>query len=83
MCRISKKRVVGWNDHCKYLYSRARTAFLIWVKNGRVRYEDLFEHMKKSRSMFRKALKFCKDNETRLKREKFIRLFVNGDRNTF
>ena len=78
-----QKRVVGWNDHCKYLYSRARTAFLNWVKNGRVRYGDLFEHMKKSRSMFRKALKFCKDNETRLKREKFIRLFVNGDRNKF
>ena len=33
--------------------------------------------------MFRKALKFCKDNETRLKREKFIRLFVNGDKNKF
>ena len=78
-----QKRMIGWNDNCKILYKNARNAFLNWVRNGRVRYGDLFEHMKTSRSLFRKALKFCKDNETRLKRQKFIKLFANEDRNIF
>ena len=77
------KMVTGWNDNCKALYEKARSAFLNWVINGRVRYGDLFEQMKTSRSMFRKALKFCKNNETRLKRQKFIRLFQFGDKKQF
>ena len=33
--------------------------------------------------MFKKALKFCKNNEKRLKRQKFIRLFQFGNRKPF
>ena len=33
--------------------------------------------------MFRKALKFFKNNETRLKRQKFIRLFKMEDKEKF
>ena len=77
------KMVTGWNDNCKDLYEKARAAFINWVKGGRIRYGDLFEQMKSSRSIFKKALKFCKNNEKRLKRQKFIRLFQFGNRKQF
>ena len=56
------KNVPGWNDYCKDLYDAARSKFLLWNNAGRIRNGFLFDDMKTSRTNFRKAMRFCKNN---------------------
>ena len=81
--KLKFHKVVGWNDHCKTLYSEARFAFLEWTKFGKIHFGELFENMKRTRLLFRKALRYCRENKSRLQREKFIKLFLHSDRSIF
>ena len=81
----NKKRckVIGWNDHCKALYNEARDAFRAWNANDRIRYGDIFERMKLSRSKFREALRYCRNNENLIRRKKCLDLFLSSDKMNF
>ena len=70
-----KHRVVGWNVYCKDLYSIARENYLNWHGNGKIRSGPLFENMKLSRSDFKNALKYCRDNELKIKKQNLLAKF--------
>ena len=70
-----EKHITGWNRYCKNLHGDARKKFLIWHSHGRIRVGETFEAMKTSRSTFKKALKFCRKNELRLKKEILLAKF--------
>ena len=80
---VKFKVIAGWNDHCKELHTRARNKFLLWRRSGSNRSGPIFEDMKSSRSDFKKALKFCRDNELRLKRNKLLETFSISNRRCF
>ena len=69
-------RVVGWNTYCKEKYAIAREKYLIWHNNGRVRQGIEFESMKMSRTSFKNALNYCKNNELKIKKENLLRKFA-------
>ena len=77
------KQVPGWNIHCKQLYQDAREKFLTWMGYGKVRYGQLFEDMKNSRSAFRNALKFCEKNEWKIKKQNFVNSFLERNKGDF
>jgi len=59
--------VAGWNDFVKDKHEAARKAFLDWKWAGRPRQGLVFEQMKRSRSLFKLALRYCKDHEDQLR----------------
>ena len=67
--------VLGWNQYCKLLYSEAREAFLEWLRGGKIRYGDEYEKMKVKRKEFVSALKYCKENETKIRNDKMASAF--------
>ena len=69
--------VAGWNDYCKELYDEARDNFKIWKLNGSVRSGSLFKKMKMSRNSFKTSLKFCRNNEIEIKKNKLLQNFSN------
>jgi len=81
--RGAQKVVPGWNDHCKHAHEEARLAFLNWHRGGRIRDGHLFINMKKSRASFRRLLKYCKLNESKIRQEKFLAYFRHGNKSQF
>ena len=77
------KRVPGWNMHCKDLYNKARENFIKWKENSKCRFGHEFEEMKQSRKEFKIALKFCKDNEIKLKKDKLVSSYHENSKNNF
>ena len=77
------KQVIGWNRYCKPLYQDAREKFLIWIENGRLRDGQLFANMKDTRSRFRNALKYCRNNEVRIRKEIFIENYYSNNKGDF
>ena len=51
--------VPGWNQYCKELHAEARSSFLIWLRQGKIRYGSEYEQMKSTRKDFVNALKYC------------------------
>ena len=75
--------MVGWNRYCKDLYAKAREDFLSWHRNGRVRFGNCFLSMKRSRSEFKKALRFCRTNELRIRKEILLDKFAFRNKQVF
>ena len=69
--------VPGWNEYCKQLHARARDSFLLWVRNGKIRYGVLFEEMKAKRRDFINALNYCKTNRNEIIDRKIASNFKN------
>ena len=74
--------VVGWNLYCREKYNEARANFINWHVAGRIRHGYLFEKMKSSRSSFKNALKYCRDNEMRIRKELLLLKF-HGNKKEF
>ena len=77
------KAVPGWNENCKLLYLIAREKYKIWNNYGRIRYGDIYDDMKSSRSDFRHALKLCKLNEKKIKQAKLCNSFKDKSKKSF
>ena len=65
--------VPGWNQYCKELHAEARSSFLIWLRHGKIRYGSEYEQMKSTRKDFVNALKYCKENETKIRNDNLAR----------
>ena len=50
-------------------------AFLGWLRGGKIRYGDEYEKMKVKRKEFVNALKYCKENETKIRNDKMASAF--------
>ena len=68
-------RIVGWNEYCKDRYATARYWYLKWHNEGRIRNNEIFDQMKSSRLEFKNALKFCRKNEAKIRKENLLRKF--------
>jgi exonuclease III len=55
-----KHQVPGWNEWVKEHHSRAREAFLVWRSGGSPRAGVLFDVMKRTRALFKLALRQCR-----------------------
>ena len=77
------KKIVGWNDYVQDLHNVARANFLNWIDSGRPRFGLIFEDMKGSRRDFKKALDFCKRNELKLRKDKFLSLYSCSKKTVF
>ena len=66
------KIIPGWNDEVKDIHAVARQKFLIWRDNGRPLTGPLLEDMKSARSLFRQALRNCKDNESYYRNKRMV-----------
>ena len=77
------KSVVGWNAYCKGLYRIARDKYLLWHNIGKPRVGTEFEEMKISRTAFKNALNFCRNNEKQLKHEILLDKFSNSNKTLF
>ena len=80
---INDKQVVGWNDHCKKLHATARTHFLNWIANGKMRVGNDYEKMKETRRAFKSALDYCRRNENNIKNDKIMRSFASKNKSLF
>ena len=76
------KHVIGWNRHCKTLYSNARENYLLWHEGGRVRNGSLFDAMKNSRAEFKRALRYCRENEAQLRKDILLEKFLTSGKNS-
>ena len=66
------KIIPGWNDYLKHFHAEARRHFLLWKSNGKPLTGIFVDNMKSSRSMFKRALNECKDNENAIRRQKLL-----------
>jgi len=75
--------VPGWNDYCREAHEEARKAYLIWHRNGKIRSGHCFDNMKTARSRFRRSLRYCRENQLRIRREKFLSAFRERNKYKF
>ena len=68
-CKISGSdyNIAGWNTHVKDKHDMARDAYLSWIYDGKPKQGYTFEIMKKTRAIFKLALRFCKRHEEQMK----------------
>ncbi|WP_336891616.1 hypothetical protein [Flavicella sp.] len=76
-------KVLGWNERCLELHMVARDSFLKCKENFKCRYGIHYEKMKKSRTNFKKALKFCKETEIKIKKEKLLKSYAKNNKSDF
>ena len=60
---ISEYVIPGWNELVADKYSASRKAFVDWVAAGKPHYGILNEIIRRSRSQFKSALRYCKQHE--------------------
>ncbi len=77
------KYVPGWNDMCRELHANARSAFLVWVRNGRPRAGLVMQNMQRTRAAFKQALRRCKNAESRVKADALARKLLSKDTKEF
>ena len=75
--------VPGWNEYCRELYAASRESYLFWISSGKQRNGEAFELMKENRKRFKDSLKFCRDNEMKLRRNKLAAAFSLKNKNSF
>ena len=80
---VKFKPVPGWNAICKEKHEIARTHFLQWKDSGMLVGTPEYDSMKESRSEFRSALHFCRENENNIREVQTINSFHNKDFKTF
>ena len=75
--------IPGWNDYVKDKHSEARNAFLDWVLMGKPRYGPAYHWMRKTRSQFKLALRYCRQHEDSIRCDFAAASLANKDYNKF
>ena len=75
--------VPGWNDLVQEKHQLARHAFTDWCIVGRPRQGVEFDIMKRTRAMFKLALRYCKQHEQELQADAYARSLSNKDYHNF
>ena len=64
-CKTSEYKnfsLPGWNTYVKEKHESAREAYLDWSYCVKPKQGYLFDNMKRSRAIFKLAVRYCKDN---------------------
>ena len=80
---VSSFNVPGWNTFVQEKHEAARHAFLTWVDSGRPRYGYYFDAMKRTRAIFKLALRHCKNNIEELKADACAESLLDKDSRKF
>ena len=75
--------IPGWNDYVKDAHEAAREAFRTWHVNGKPRQGTSFNIMKRTRALFKYALRRCKRNEAQIKADLLAKSVSHKDYRTF
>ena len=75
--------VAGWNDIVRDKHSASRDAFQDWACFGKPRQGSLYDRMKKTRSQFKLALRYCKQHEDTVRADALADSMRNKDYNKF
>jgi len=59
--------VPGWNTYVREKHDVAREAYLRWVRHGKTKMGVLFDNMKRTRAVFKLALRYCKNHVEEMK----------------
>jgi len=73
----------GWNDYIKDLHHEARSAYVMWRDLGKPRTGPISELMRRSRLIFKYALRQCKRNEQTLRADAMAKDFECKDVKSF
>jgi len=82
-CSISAFNVPGWNTFVREKHEAAREAFVIWLDCGKPRFGPYFENMKRTRALFKLALRYCKNNVEQLKADACAESLLDNDNRKF
>lgn len=80
---VSSFNVPGWNTFVQEKHEAARQAFLAWVGSGRPRFGYYFDVMKRTRALFKLALRHCKNNLEELKADACAESLLDKDSRKF
>jgi len=59
--------IPGWNAYVNEKHDIARDAFVTWLDAGKPKYGYYFDAMKRTRAVFKLALRYCRNNIEQLK----------------
>ena len=54
--------VPGWNTHVSEKHDAARKAYVSWLEAGKAKLGYYFDCMKRTRAMFKLALRYCRNH---------------------
>ena len=63
----SQFNVPGWNTYVREKHDVARDAYRSWVFDGKPKYGYAFDCMKRTRAIFKLAVRYCKNNIEQMK----------------
>lgn len=64
---VTEFNIPGWNTYVAEKHEAAREAFLVWMDFGKPRFGHYFDNMKKTRGLFKLALRYCRNHIEELK----------------
>ena len=73
----------GWNDYCSELYETSRDAFHLWLSNGKPRHGDLFQLKQSTKTRFKQALRYIKNNESKIRNDKIAEKLLTKNYSEF
>ena len=77
------KNIPTWNLYVKALYDEYRHIFLLCGSNGSPSQGELAVFMRKSRATFKLALRWCRQNELKIKSQAKATKLANRDNRGF
>ena len=63
----SDLNVPGWNTHVIEIHDAARAAYMNWLDAGKQKFGYYFDCMKRTRAVFKLALRYCRNHLEQLK----------------
>ena len=75
--------VPGWNTYVKEKHDVAREAYINWASYGKPKIGTLFENMKRSRALFKLALRYRKNHIDEMKADACADVLMDKDCCTF
>jgi hypothetical protein len=71
--------IAGWNTYVREKHDAAREAFLTWRASGSARFGFDYDTMRRTRSQFKLALRFCRDHIEQMKADAFANAIQDKD----
>ena len=73
----------GWNTYVREKHDVARDAYCSWVAYGKPKYGYAFDCMKKTRAVFKLAVRYCKNNIEQMKADACAEGMIDNDCHKF
>ena len=81
--KSNHRPIAGWNEYCKEAHSNARDAFLIWTDNNKPRFGPISDTMRKTRVVFKQAIRQCRAMESRAHADSLARKLLSRNPKQF